>query len=141
MHWAVSINKIIKEGVIVKNQLFLCLIVLSLVIGCSSDTVDHVYLYEMESFSETKMGSLKVINESKDIDIFLAAISGSIKNAGISDMIDPHYKVELGEETYFLWIYKDSGTVMNLNDTHTTYSLTKKSVKEVNEVIKTHFSD
>jgi len=95
----------------------------------------------MESFSETKMDSLKVITESKDIDIFLGTISGASQKPGLSDMIDPHYKVELGEETYFLWLYQDSGAAMNLNDTHITYKLTGKSVKEITELIKSHFSD
>lgn len=124
-----------------KNQLFLCLIVLFLQSGCSSDTVDHVYLYEMESFSETKIDSKVEITQLNDIDIFHAAISGASQNPGISDIIDPHYKVELGEETYFLWIYQDSGTVMNLNDTHITYKLTGESVKEITGLIKSHFSN
>ena len=124
-----------------KHFLFLSVIVLSLVSGCDSNTVDNVYMYEMESYSETKIDSKKGFTESKDIDIFLAAIRGASKNAGISDMIDPHYKVELGEETYFLWIYNGSGTVMNLNDTHTTYSLTEKAVNEISELIKSHFAD
>lgn len=119
----------------------LFLFLLSSISACSSEIIDKVSLYEMESFSETKMDSKKVLTQTKDIDIFLAAISGASENPGISDMIDPHYKVELGEETYLLWIYKDSGTVMNLKDTHITYSLTEKSVKEVQEVIKIYFAN
>lgn len=128
-------------GLSLKHYLFLSVIVFSLVSGCDSNSFDNVYIYEMESFSETNIDSKKGLTDSKDKNAFLAAIRGASKNAGISDMIDPHYKVELGEETYFLWIYNGSGTVMNLNDTHTTYSLTVKSVKEISELIKNHFAD
>lgn len=124
-----------------KKYSILILFLFSLVSGCSPDKIEEVSLYKMKSFSETKMDSLKVITESKDIHILMEAINGASKNPGLSDMIDPHYKVQLGEETYFLWIYPDSGAVMNLNDTHTTYSLTEKSVKEITELIKRHSAD
>ena len=114
---------------------------MTLVSGCSSNTVDYIHLYEMESFSETNINSKKRLTQSTDIDIFLAVISDASKNVGISDMVDPDYKVELGEDSYFLWLNKDSGTVMHVKDTHTTYNLTEKSVKEVHEVIKRHFAD
>jgi len=35
----------------------------------------------------------------------------------------------------FLWITKESGTIMNAEDTHTIYSLSSSSVKEVFEFV------
>ena len=56
-------------------------------------------------------------------------------------MDDPQYKVELGEETYFLWIHEESGTIMNTKDTHTIYSLSDPSVKKVSELIQGKLSE
>lgn len=125
-----------------KKQILRCLITvlfLLVVSGCSTATSEKVTIYEMISFSETNMESKKIITDLKDINILETSFIGASKNLGLTDRIDPNYKVELAEETYFLWINEISGTIMNVNDTHITYTLTEKSVKEVNEVIISHF--
>lgn len=50
-------------------------------------------------------------------------------------MADPEYKIEIGEKTYFLWIDEKSGTIMHTEDTHTIYSLSNNSIKQVNELL------
>ena len=132
----------IHKGVNMKKQIIRCLITvlfLLVVSGCSTVSSEKVTIYEMISFSETNMESKKIITNLKDINILETSFNGASKNPGLTDMIDPNYKVELAEETYFLWINEISGTIMNVNDTHITYTLTEKSVKEVNEVIISHF--
>ena len=132
----------IHKGVNMKKQILRCLITVLLLLvvsGCSTTTNEKVTIYEMISFSETNMESKKIITDLKDINILETSFNGASQNPGLTDMIDPNYKVELAEETYFLWINEISGTIMNVNDTHITYTLTEKSVKEVNEVIISHF--
>jgi hypothetical protein len=122
-----------------KRYIVFCIaiiLILSTLIGCSNEKIEQINIYEMESFQETKQDSLKVIADKTDITIFNTAFKRAKKNPGIADMADPHYKVELGKETYFLWITEDSGTIENVNDTHTTYSLSKKSAKKVYQLLK-----
>jgi len=125
-----------------KKHIFICLITVLLLLvvsGCSTTTNEKVSIYEMISFSETNMESKKIITDLKDINILETSFNGASKNPGITDRIDPNYKVDLDNETYFIWINDDSGTIVNVNDTDTTYTLTEESVKEVNEVILSHF--
>ncbi|RAP77237.1 hypothetical protein DL346_01675 [Paenibacillus montanisoli] len=115
------------------------LILSSLLIGCTNEKIEQLNVYEMESFQETNLDSLKVIPDPTDISIFNTAFKRAKKNPGIADMADPHYKVELGKETYFLWITEESGTIENVNDTHTTYSLSKESAGEVYQLMKSYY--
>lgn len=109
--------------------------------ACSSGEPKEVRMYEMESFAVTKEDSLIVITDSKDIEIFERAVDSATERLGIANMADPDYKFDLGGESYFLWIdmSAESGTLMNIENTHTTYSLADKSVKEVNEILRQHF--
>lgn len=84
--------------------------------------------------SETKMEQLD-LKETNEIAIFSKAVSDSTKEPGIANMANPQYTFSLEEESYFLWITKESGTIMNTKDTHTIYSLSTSSVQEVNEFV------
>jgi hypothetical protein len=39
-------------------------------------------------------------------------------------MADSVYKVMIAENTYYLWLSDNSGTRMDLEDTHTIYTIT-----------------
>ncbi|WP_419962312.1 hypothetical protein [Psychrobacillus sp. BM2] len=106
--------------------------------GCSSKNIQKVNVYEMESFSDIKKDSLTSFTDSKVVNDFVKALNNAEKMPGIVDMADPEYKIEFGEESYFLWISEESSTIMNLKDTHTIYTLSKSSVKRVNELLNSH---
>jgi hypothetical protein len=112
---------------------------LFIVNGCSTDNINEVYVYEMEGFAETKKHSMQVITDSDEISIFTKAFKNVNKTSGIVNMADPNYKVEIGKETYFLWVDELSGTIMNAKDTHTTYTLSKENAKEINQVLLEYF--
>lgn len=58
------------------------------------------------------------------------------KEPGIVDMADPEYQVDFGENSYYLWVDERQGTIMDLDDTHTIYSLSEKSSKAVYKIIE-----
>jgi hypothetical protein len=89
----------------------------------------------MESFSVIKKDSLISFTDSKVVSKIAKAFNTANKEPGIVDMADPDYKVEFGEESYFLWISEEHGTIMNLKDTHTIYTLSKSSAKTINELL------
>ncbi|RIX59213.1 hypothetical protein D3P08_03385 [Paenibacillus nanensis] len=114
------------------------ILLISSLIGCTNRQIDKINIYEMESFQETKNDSLKEITDTTDISVIVSAFKLAVKNSGIADMADPHYKVELGTETYFLWIAENSGTIENIKDTHTTYSLSEKSAREIYQLVRSY---
>jgi hypothetical protein len=105
----------------------------------NADNLDKVKVYKMKSFSEVYEKSLIVITDLQEIKNIKEAINDAEKEPGIVDMEDPEYKIEIGKVTYFLWISEESGTIMDTKDTHTIYSLSEQSNKQVNEIIKRKF--
>ena len=109
------------------------------VAGCSSGSDEKVTLYEMESFFQTKQGSAIVITDRSIVELFRRTHDEAIKNFGVSDMLPPHYKVELQGLTYLLWLYEEAGVLQNIDNRHTTYSIRKTAIPQLNEVIKSYY--
>lgn len=124
-----------------KKQRFICYIItlMFLVSACSSEDNDKVKIYEMLSFTETKVDSMKEITDSADVNILLTAFKSASENMGIADMEVPHYKVDFGNRAYFLWINEDSGIIMDVENTHITYSLSESSIQNINKIINSHY--
>jgi hypothetical protein len=112
---------------------------LFVVTGCANEKTNQIKIYKMKSFQEKEQNSLKVITNTAEISVFSRAFKHATKNPGIADMADPNYKVELGKETYFLWIADEAGTIENVNNTNTTYSLSKKSAEEVYQLMMSYY--
>ncbi|MFC9541852.1 hypothetical protein ACFTQ7_18520 [Lysinibacillus sp. NPDC056959] len=89
---------------------------------------------EEEAYINTKAIDLEL--ELEEIAIFEKAVSKSKKEPGVVNIAtEPQYQFSSGKETYFLWITEESGTIMNTKDTHTIYTLSSNSVKEVYEFV------
>ncbi|OZM56325.1 hypothetical protein CIB95_12995 [Lottiidibacillus patelloidae] len=109
-----------------------------ILIGCTENNINNIEsmnIYKMKSFSVTSKNSLREINDTKIINIFYEAINNASIISDSTDMVDPQYKIEIGNDTYFLWLYENSGILMNDKDSHTTFSISEKSVKEINSVL------
>ena len=101
--------------------------------GCNKE-IKKVNVYEMESFSEVREDSLVTFTDKKAIKQFENAFRSAKKQPGVVDMADPQYKVELGGKSFFLWLSQNHGTIMDVEDTNTIYSLTNKSVENINNM-------
>jgi len=98
----------------------------------NTEGLEKVNIYKMKGFSEIIKDSLIVITDLEEINSIEEAIKGAEKVSGIVDVFDPHYRVEVGEKTYYLWIHnKESGTIMDAEDNRTVSTLSIKSVKEI----------
>lgn len=113
------------------------LVFILIIVGCSNGTeeIESISIYKMKNFSTVQEDSLITLTDSKVIDEFTKGFNNANKEQGIVNMADPEYKVELGGVTYFLWITEEHGTIMDLNDTHTIYTLSKSSAKNINELL------
>ncbi|MFC5590788.1 hypothetical protein ACFPRA_17955 [Sporosarcina soli] len=106
--------------------------------GCSAGASmedEKVSVYEMKSFAEIRKNSLITFTDTKVETTFAEAFHSAERVPGIVDMADPDYRVEFGDEAYFLWMSEEHGTIMNTNDTHTIYTLSKSSVKMIYELL------
>ncbi|MED4456341.1 hypothetical protein [Metabacillus fastidiosus] len=126
------------------NKLFnisLFFIMFILLIACSNENIEKVNFYKTESFSESEAekSSLIEITDTKTINNLRKAFNSAKKQPGIVDMVSPEYKVNIGEKSYLLWISEKSGTIMDVEDTHTIYSLSNESIKSINELITSKF--
>lgn len=120
---------------------FIVLVMALLVSACGSDKqVETITLYKMNSFSEADLDSKVKINDSDEIGVMKTAIKKAIKRPGISDVVDPDFTIEIGEDSYYLWIQEDSGNIMNVDDTHTLYTLQKQNVREVYGIVNRYYS-
>ena len=54
-------------------------------------------------------------------------------------MADPDFTIEVDEQSFYLWIQEEAGTIMNLEDTHTIYLLEKKNAIEVKKIVDRYF--
>lgn len=105
--------------------------------GCNNSTeIKEVKVYEMNDFNQEKENSLKTFNKTKEIKVFEEAFNQMKKRAGIVDIIEPEYKVEIGNKTYYIWLSEDVGTVIDAADTNTVYSLSKKTADSLNQLLK-----
>ena len=111
-------------------------IVLLSVGACSNTGPEQVNVYEMASFSENKQNTLvSSFTDSETVLVFVEAIKNAVKEPGIVDIIDPRYQVKIDGKTYFLWIDKDYGIIMDSEDTHTIYSLSNESALKILDLL------
>ena len=109
-----------------------------LIAGCAQGEEDKISdgqnIKEPELVATTKTDLLE-LKETGEIETFTEAVSNSKREPGIVNMTNPQYQFSLGEESYYLWINKESGTIMNTKDTHTIYTLPSNSVEKVYEFV------
>ncbi|MGD6843395.1 hypothetical protein ACQCVH_12850 [Bacillus infantis] len=99
------------------------------------EKVKTVEVYKMTSFSSVKEDSKITFSSQRSVKAFRSAFKKARKQSGAVDMVDPDYKVILGEESYFLWLDKNHGTIMNLEDTNTIYTLSWWSAGKVGRLL------
>lgn len=130
----------IKGGDILKKRFIVYAFISFALFGCAQESETKTSIpqteknEEAEAYINTKTVNLE-LKESEEIALFERAVSNSTKESGMVNMATPQYQFDSGKNTYFLWITEESGTIMNIKDMHTIYTLSSKSVKEVYEFV------
>ncbi len=96
------------------------------------EKVKKVEVYKMHASAGEKSIT---ISDSKSVQTFRNAFRNAKKQPGIVDMADPEYKVAMGNKIYFLWIDEEHGTIMNMEDTHRIYTLSRFSAVKIGRVL------
>lgn len=126
---------------------FTCLLltITLLLSGCQTGSLEvrakeirEIVLYKMNSFTEIVEESKLYLKDKKTINLFNQILKKAIKLPGIVDIAAPSYGFEIGKKRYFLWVNEDtkSGSLMDADDTHTLYRLSKETVPPLLELIK-----
>jgi hypothetical protein len=84
----------------------------------------------------------KTFYKEKEINIARDAIQSAEKIQGILDVAKSNFEISLidskgNKETFFLWLRKEDngGMIMNVQDTHTGYTLQKRDVAKLKELL------
>ena len=107
--------------------------------GCvSEDNVEKIEIVQMIGFSKVITYPSINITKTEEIEEFINAFNSAEKVPGIANTVDPDYQVIMGTENYYLWISDESGTIMNIEDTHTVYSLSESSAQKIFDLLNTN---
>lgn len=74
--------------------------------------------------------------KEEDVSIFKHAVTTAERLSGIVNVVDPPYSFTSGSETYSLWLSEHSGSIMNMNDTHTLYILSEDAIEHLLTLIQ-----
>lgn len=105
--------------------------------ACSNELgeVKQVDVYKMESFDQVQKDSLVTFKSKEEIKVFEKAFTHLKKKKGKVDIMDPEYKVELGDKSYFMWLNQEKVAVMDTEDTDTLYLLTEDNSKRIQKIM------
>ena len=116
-----------------KTLIFLSLIGIVLA-GCSQEELaveETVSKSDIAITPKVNPGTINLELNTDEVVIFERAVKDAIKEPGIVNMTTPEYQFAIDGESYFLWISEEAGTIMNKNDTHTIYTISSSSFKEI----------
>lgn len=126
-----------KKGFI-NLSIIICSILFS---GCSLTSDNEANQAPSEKLKVTGEVN-KTFYEEKEIKIARDAIQSAEKILGILDVAKNNFEISLidsegNKETYFLWLRKDhsGGMIMNIEDTHTGYTLQEKDVAKLKDLL------
>ena len=120
-----------------KALIFLSLIGMVLA-GCSQEKLvveETASKLDIAITPKENPGTTKLELNKEEIVIFKRAVKDSIKEPGIVNMANPQFQFAIDGESYFLWISEEAGTIMDINDTHTIYTISSGSHKEIYGII------
>lgn len=102
--------------------------------ACSQQEAELKIIEEVSADAEDdKIASMTLLEPKteSDIKLFQKAVETANKVPGIVNMAPANYKFKLGDDLYFMWLSEESGSLMNSKDTHSLYTITVGSSKEI----------
>ncbi|MCM3755970.1 hypothetical protein M3197_00570 [Sporosarcina aquimarina] len=90
-----------------------------------SQPKQHISVEQMSSFNEVVPNSKREITQPSDARTIQRAVRTAKKLPGVVDVADPNYKVTIGENEYYLWLYEGEkvGSMMKVTNTNNLYRL------------------
>lgn len=120
-------------------------------IGCQSKdsneysdvNISKVSVSKSSGFGKVNSDFFAVYEDKETLDIFNNAISNAVKRAGIVDIVEPEFDLEViytdgNKQGYHLWVggKGQKSTLMNVNDTNTVYSISEEITNQLVDLVK-----
>ena len=139
---------------IYEKNLFICFIIIFYVY-CSyccqsknnneySDVnISKVSVSKSSGFGKVNSDFFAVYEDKETLDIFNNAISNAVKRAGIVDIVESEFDLEViytdgNKQGYHLWVggKGQKSTLMNVYDTNTVYSISEEITNQLVDLVK-----
>jgi len=109
----------------------------------SEVNISKVSISKSSGFGKVNVDFFTVYKDKESLDIFNNAISTAVKREGIADMAEPEFDLKVSytdgnKQGYHLWLGEkgQKSTLMMVNDTHTTYSISEEITNQLIDVLK-----
>ncbi|WP_139339618.1 hypothetical protein [Bacillus dakarensis] len=89
----------------------------------------------MENYFEEKENSSIVIEDKEIINSLVKIINRAKQKQGQIGR-DPDYKIEIGKETYLLWLEEKVVVMAKEKDSRTFFSFSNSAIKQINEMVQ-----
>lgn len=128
--------------------IFLSIPLISVIlIGCQSELskveISKVSISKSNGFGKVNSDFDTVYEDGKTLKFFNDVISSLVKQAGIVNMSDSDFDLELiytdgTKQGYHLWVGEkgQTSTLMNTDDTHTIYSISEEMTNEIIDLVE-----
>jgi hypothetical protein len=111
--------------------------------GVEEENISKVSISKSNGFGKVNKDFYVVYDDKENLETFKAIFSSSVKEAGIADMAEPDYDLEVIysdgiKKGYHLWV-GDQGQrsmFMDVEDTHTIYTVPGKMTNQLIELVK-----
>ena len=122
-----------------------------ILIGCQSndnnglpdENISKVSISKSSGFGKVNSDFFAVYEDKETLDIFKNAISNAVKSEGIADMAEPEFDIKAiytdgNKQGFHLWVggKGQKSTLMNVNDTHTIYSISEEITNQLIDLVK-----
>ena len=120
-------------------------------IGCQSKNnneysdvnISKVSVSKSSGFGKVNSDFFAVYEDKETLDIFNNAISNAVKRAGIVDIVESEFDLEViytdgNKQGYHLWVggKGQKSTLMNVYDTNTVYSISEEITNQLVDLVK-----
>ncbi|MGP7818246.1 hypothetical protein [Niallia sp. 01092] len=99
------------------------------------------------SISKTKGVDEITFDDKESIDAFRSILPNAVKEAGIVNMADPEFYLDIGynrknHQSLYLWIGEKGqrNTFMKTEDTHTIYTVSEEETDKLIELVDSRFN-
>ena len=111
--------------------------------GLPDENISKVSFSKSNGFGKVNSEFFRVYEDKETLEIFKNAISNAVKLEGIADMAEPEFDIKVvytdgNKQGYHLWVGKKGrkSTIMNVNDTHTIYSISEEITNNLIDLVK-----
>ncbi len=109
----------------------------------SDINISKVSVSKSSGFGKVNSDFFAVYEDKETLDIFNNAISNAVKRAGIVDIVEPEFDLEViytdgNKQGYHLWVggKGQKSTLINVYDTNTVYSISEEITNQLVDLVK-----